>query len=110
MKLFPIILAILLFLCGCDKFFTIDALVVDNSTNQPIIGAKATLVLDKGVEEPDNIKESHLDGRIKMFMNEPQEAWATLTIEKDGYNKWSTQFRGAPCAEFVIRLIAEKRK
>ncbi len=99
-------LALISFVSGCDTFFTLDALIIDDRTGGPISGAKATLVLDQGMGEPNVTEISHNDGRVRIFMNEPRDAWATLTIEKEGYSKWSTQFRGAPLNKFAIRLIS----
>lgn len=94
-------------LSGCDTFFVIDALVVDSVTGTPIPDAAATLVLDKGHAEPRQVVESAEDGSIYMLMNEPAEAWATLTVEKQGYTTWSTQFRGISRFPFVVRLVPE---
>jgi len=106
MKKVIIVLILILFVSGCDTFFIIGTSIIDDRTGEPISGAKATLVLDdQGIEEPDIVEISSRDGVVGMFMNEPETAWATLTIEKGGYNKWSTQFRGAPRKPFVVRLI-----
>ena len=103
-KIFTVLL-LMLFVSGCDTFFTLSTLIIDDRTGEPVSDAKATLVLDKGVEEPNVVETSSGEGIITMFMNEPECAWATLTIEKEGYNKWSAQFRGAPRNPFVARLI-----
>jgi hypothetical protein len=95
---------------GCDKFFSVEAVVTDAATSQPVSDAHATLVLDKGVDEPTSVKTSAADGTLKMLMNEPASAWATLTVEKPGYHPWSAQFKGRPCPGLVIRLIPEKEK
>ena len=100
-----IFLVLMLFVSGCDTFFGLDALVIDDRTGCPISGANATLVLDRGYEEPDVTETSSDDGQIRILINEPRDAWATLTVEKKGYSKWSTQFRGAPVNEFAIRLM-----
>jgi hypothetical protein len=100
-----IFLVLMLFVSGCDTFFGVDALVIDDRTGCPISGANATLVLDRGVEEADVTETSSDDGEIMIWINEPRDAWATLTVDKEGYCKWSSQFRGAPVNEFVIRLI-----
>ena len=105
MKKTIVFLALILFVSGCDTFFRVNALIIDDRTGYPISGAEATLVLDKGIEEPNVTEISNDDGRVRMFMNEPQDVWATLTVKKKGYSKWSTQFRGAPINEFAIRLI-----
>jgi len=97
-------LVMLMFVCGCDHFFCVDALVVDGVTGIPVAGAKGTLVLDRGVEELDVVAASADDGQITMCMNEPADAWATLTIEKQGYCVWSAQFRGAPRNQVSIQL------
>jgi hypothetical protein len=94
-------------LAGCDTFFIIDASVVDSVTGTPVPKATATLVLDKGFSEPDQVIESADDGTIRMAMNEPAEAWATLTVEKQGYVTWSTQFQGRSGFPFVIYLVPE---
>ena len=95
---------------GCDTFFFVNTVVTDESTGQPLSDATVTLVLDKGVEDPDVVKTTGTNGKVDIFINEPSSAWATLTVEKDGYETWSTQFRGSPCHEFVIRLKQEKAK
>jgi len=100
-----VFVGVLLFFSGCDSFFVLNALVIDARTETPLSGARASLVLYKGVGEPNIIKTSQNDGRVRIIMNEPPDAWATLTIKKEGYKEWSTQFRGAPCNEFAIRLI-----
>ena len=80
-KMILVLLMLMLFISGCDTFFTLNTLVIDDKTGEPISGAKG------------------------MFMNEPESAWATMTIEKEGYATWSTQFRGAPRSLLVIRLV-----
>jgi len=105
MKKTIVFLAFVSFVSGCDAFFGVNALIIDDRTGCPISGAKATLVLDQGVGEPNVTEMSYNDGRVRILINEPRNAWATLTIEKEGYSKWSTQFRGAPLNEFAIRLI-----
>jgi len=88
----------------------IDASVIDNNSGEPLSGATATLVLDKGFAEPTQTVQSAEDGSIKLVMNEPAEAWATLTVEKQGYVTWSTQFQGKSRFPFVIRLVPESRQ
>ena len=95
---------------GCHTFFTVNTVVTDASTGQPLSDATVTLVLDKGVEEPDVVKTTGTNGKVEIWINEPPSAWATLTVEKNGYETWSTQFRGSPCHEFAIRLKREKAK
>jgi hypothetical protein len=105
MKKIITVLLLLLFVSGCDTFFTINTLVIDDKTGEPLSGAKATLVLDEVYYEPNVIEITDSDGTVGMFMNKPANSCATLTIEKEGYNKWSTQFRGAPRKPFIIQLI-----
>ena len=95
---------------GCDTFFFVNAFVTDASTGQPLSDATVTLILDKGVEEPDVVKTTGINGEVDIMINEHSSAWATLTVEKKGYETWSTQFRGNPCHEFVICLKQEKTK
>ncbi len=92
------------FITGCDTFFAIDAVVTDAATGLPISDATATLVLDKGFEEPNTIETTGTNGELEMIVNEPDTAWMTLTVEKQGYETWSTQFRGKPRPGFVIPL------
>jgi len=108
MKLEAALLALVV-LVGCDTFFTIHTVVTDAMTGEPIPGAAATLVLDRGIEEPDTWTVTGPDGRIDIGINEPGGAWATLTVEKPGYQTWSTQFQERPETEFVIRLMPEMR-
>lgn len=105
MKKMITVLLLVLFVSGCDTFFIIDTLIIDKRTGEAISGAKATLVLDEVFYEPDHIEITDSDGTVGMVMNKPANSWATLTIEKEGYNKWSTQFRGAPRKPFIIQLI-----
>ena len=100
----------LLPLAGCDTFFGIQGIVTDANTGGPIANAKVKLVLDKGVEEPNVVTTTPADGQVGIWINEPSCAWATLTVEKPGYQTWSTQFRGSPKGTVVIRLQAEKEK
>ena len=93
---------------GCDTFFNVSTVVTDASTGQPLSDATVTLVLDKGVGEPDVIKTTRTNGEVDILINEHSSAWATLTVEKKGYETWSTQFRGSPRRGLVIRLKQEK--
>jgi len=95
---------------GCDSFFFVDAVVTDASTGKPLSDATATLVLDKGAGEQDVIITTGTNGEVDIVINEHSSAWATLTVEKEGYETWSTQFRGSPCHDFVICLKREKAK
>ena len=104
---FSLCIALSLGLVGCDTFFIVDASVIDDNSGEPLAGATATLVLDKGFAEPTQTIQSAVDGSINLFMNEPAEAWATLTVEKQGYGTWSTQFQGISRFPFVIRLVPE---
>jgi hypothetical protein len=99
------ILLVLATLSGCDTFFHLRATVVDSTTGSPLPGTTALLVLDRGIEEADGKITSDEQGYIEIWMNEPEEAWATLTVEKVGYGIWSTQFRGSPKHPLVIRLV-----
>ncbi len=112
MRKIQILFAAIFFLtvAGCDKFFYIEAIVTDANTYAPIPNAKATLVLDRGYEEPDVTQVTDANGVIFIMINEPCTAWATLTVEKPGYQSWSTQFRGSPEGTVVIRLKGEKEK
>jgi hypothetical protein len=103
-----IVVGTLLLVAGCEKFFYVNGLVVDSNTNQPISGATATLVLDKGVEEPNQTHITGSDGGFCISFNEHAFAWATLTVDRPGYQAWSTQFCGAPQNPFVIRLKHEQ--
>lgn len=95
---------------GCHSFFSVNAVVSDAETGIPIEGASATLVLDKGVgENPINL-ETKEDGKLRMWMNEPPSAWATLTVDKNGYLPWSTQFQGKPRHPIVVKLILDKNE
>ena len=102
--LYPIVASALLLNAGCDTFFLVRAKVTDGSTGQPITGATAKLVLDKGVGEPDLIRTTGTNGVLNMIINEHSSAWATLTVTKPGYDTWSTQFQGRPKPGIVIRL------
>ena len=107
MKVKTILVLFAATLMGCDTFFAVSGTVTDGRTGLPLPGARATLVLDKGAGEADTTRISTNDGRVGMIINEPPNAWATLTIEKPGYQKWSTQFQGAPEKPLVIRLWPE---
>jgi len=97
--------AVVFLVTGCDTFFAVRGTVTDYRTGTPIAGAKAMLILDRGVGEEDHIGVTDGTGRIGFVMNEPQGVWATLTITKTNYGTWSTQFRGAPRSEIGIRLV-----
>jgi hypothetical protein len=97
-------LTVLFVLTGCDAFFAVGTTVIDSETGEPIEGAKATMVLDRGVEEADVIRYTDPNGQVGLAMNEHISAWTTLTVEKSGYQTWETQFRGKPTTDFVIRL------
>ena len=81
--------------------------VTDARTGLPVPDATVTLVLDKGAGEPDVIKSTGMDGAAAIWINEPDSAWATLTIKKNGYQTWATQFQGSPHCIFIIRLEPE---
>ena len=92
-------------LTGCDTFFELHGNVTDYSTGRPIAGARAKLVLDRGVGEEDHLISTEGTGRLDFIMNEPRVVWATLTVEHTNYYQWSTQFRGMPGSEIGVRLI-----
>jgi hypothetical protein len=92
-------------LTGCDTFYEVHGNVTDYSTGRPIAGARAKLVLDRGVEEPDHIALTDDSGRLDFIMNEPRGVWATLTVEHTNYSRWSAQFRGTPDSEIGVRLV-----
>jgi hypothetical protein len=102
----PILAAATLLLSACDRFFTIEAVVTDCGTQAPLAGVKATLKLDRGVGEPDLTKDTRPDGRLHMLMNEPPTAWATLKLERPGYQPWTRQFQGSP-RERPLRICLE---
>ena len=104
MKTINILVLAVIFLMGCDTFFGIQSTVTDAVTGNPIPDAKITLVLDKGVEEPDLVRHTGTNGIFNAWINEPSSAWATLTVEKSGYDTWATQFRGRPKPGIVIKL------
>jgi hypothetical protein len=106
MKTHSLLLIALAFaLTGCDTFFKLRGTVRDYRTGAPIAGATARLVLDRGVEEPDQLSVTDDTGIISFGMNEPRRAWATLTVQRTNYSTWSTQFRGSPRSEIEVRLI-----
>ena len=96
-----------LLLIACDRFFSIEAIVTDCATQVPVSGVKATLKLDRGVGEPDRTADTGPDGRLRILMNEPLSAWATLTLEKAGYRSWTRQFQGTP-SERPVRICLQK--
>lgn len=100
-----LLVAALLFVTGCDTFFTLRGTVHDYRTGAPVPGARATLVLESGGAEDDHIGMTDGTGRLSFVMNEPPGVWATLTVTKTNYGTWSTQFRGAPRSEIEIRLV-----
>jgi hypothetical protein len=95
---------------GCDSFFTIRGMVVDRATGTPLEGAKVTLILDKGVAEPVHTLTTKADGVLSMGMNEHESAWATLTVEHSGYCTWSTQFKGSPGKDIVVKMVPAGNK
>ena len=97
-------------LAGCDTFFRIDTIVTDATTGQPIPYATVTLILDRGVGEPAVTRTTGSNGVVDIVINEHSSAWATLTVEKTGYQTWSTQYRGRPRPGFVIRMKPEEGK
>lgn len=104
MRYRSLLFTLLLPLVACDTFHIVNAVVLDGNTGKADSGANATLVLDKGVEEPDKQAVSDSRGAFNIFMNEPGSAWTTLTVQKDGYEVWSRQFQGAPSRGFEIKL------
>ena len=96
-----------LLLIACDRFLTIEAIVTDCATQVPVSGVKATLKLDRGVGEPDRTGDTGFDGRLRILMNEPSSAWATLTLEKASYQSSTKQFQGTP-SERPVRICLQK--
>ena len=91
---------------GCDLFWGLRSSVVDAATGRPISNAKVYLVLDKGVGEPPRTVMTDQTGQFQLMINEPVSAWCTVTISKDGYQTWSTQFQEAPRdTDFVVKLV-----
>lgn len=97
----------LLLLMACDRFFTIEATVIDCGTHVPVSGVKATLKLDRGVGEPDLTAQTGLDGRLHMVMNEPPSSWATLKLEKVSFRIVDEAVPGIAGREATTDLPAE---
>jgi hypothetical protein len=81
---------------GCDRFFTIEAVVRDCTRRTPLAGVRARLVLNRGYGEPDVVASTDAQGRIRLFMNEPPSSAATLTLSKTGYRELAQRFDAAP--------------
>ena len=92
---------------GRHRLRVLEAIVTDCATQVPVSGVKATLKLDRGVGEPDRTADTGPDGRLRILMNEPLSAWATLTLEKAGYRSWTRQFQGTP-SERPVRICLQK--
>lgn len=100
-----VLLALLCLATACDRFFTVEARVTSCRSGTPVNGAEAVLKLDKGFGEPDLTRRTDSEGRLRMVLNEPPEAWATLTVTAPGHGQWRQQFRGQPAPGLAICLV-----
>jgi hypothetical protein len=107
MMLIGIVIPLMVSMTGCDYFFLAN--IKDGITNQPLPGTKAIYSFSDGGHEQYAI--SNDEGGITFFVG--ATVWVdrpplcgTLTVEKDGYQTWSTRFSGEwPELPYTIYLF-----
>jgi hypothetical protein len=80
---------------ACDKFFSLAGVVTRCDDKSPLADVAVKGVLDEGVGEEDVMLLSDQEGKFQVFMNEPSDAWVTVTLSKPGFKPVSHQFRGS---------------
>jgi hypothetical protein len=80
---------------ACDRFFSLAGVVTRCDDKSPLADVEVKAVLDRGAGEEDLTLLSDQEGRFQVVMNEPSDAWVTVTLSKPGFKPTSHQFRGS---------------
>ena len=92
---------------ACDKFFSVAGTVVRCDDRSPLAEVTVKAVLDRGAGEEDQFLLSDEAGRFQVVLNEPSDAWVTITLSKTGFKPVSEQIREADGATVTACLAEE---